>query len=174
MISPKMQDAINDQINAEIYSSYLYMSMSSYFQSEDLPGFANWMRVQAQEEMTHALKFYDYVIAQGGRAILKAIGEPGYEWKGPLSVFEASYAHEQMITGRINNLATLAIEERDHATGIMLQWFVTEQIEEEANAVAIIKKLQRVGDTPAGLFMLDNELAARVFTPPATGAGAAN
>ena len=167
MISQKMQDAINDQINAELFSSYLYMSMSSYFQSEDLPGFANWMRVQAQEEMTHALKFYDYVIAQGGRAILKAVDEPAAEWDGPVAVFEASYAHEQMITSRINNLATLALEERDHASGIMLQWFVTEQIEEEANAQAILKKLKRVGDAPAGLFMLDNELGTRVFTPPA-------
>lgn len=170
MISEKMQKAVNAQINAELYSAYLYLSMSAYFQSLNLPGFANWMSVQNQEETFHAMKMYDFVNERGGRVILQPIEGPPAEWPTPLAVFENVLKHEQKVTGLINNLVNLAVEEKDHATQIFLHWFVTEQVEEEANADAIVRKLKLVKDSPEGLFMMDAELAQRVFTPPAAGA----
>jgi len=168
MIDERMQDAINKQLNAELYSSYLYLSMSAYFQSVNLGGFANWMRVQAKEELAHAMKFYDYVNERGGRVILHPVEEPPSEWDSPLAVFEHVYRHEQKVTGLINKLVDLAVEARDHATNNFLQWFVSEQVEEEASADEVVQKLKLVGDDPSGLFMIDRELAQRVFVAPAT------
>ena len=167
MISKKMEDAINDQIAAEYYSAHLYLAMSAYFAAVDLPGFANWMRVQYQEEMFHAEKFFDYVIERDGRAVLKAYDAPPKEWKSTLDVIEETYRHEQKVTGLINNLTDLAIAEKDHAAQIFLQWFVNEQVEEEASVKSIIQQLKLLGDSKAGLFQVDRELGQRVFTPPA-------
>ena len=168
MIDKKMQGAFNEQINAELYSAYLYLSMVAYFESVNLPGFATWMRVQTQEELMHAMKIYDYVNERGGRVILKSIGEPQTEWESPLAAFEAAYEHEQKVTGLINGLVNLAIEEKDHAANMFLQWFVNEQVEEENNADAIVQKLKLMADAPGGMYMLDNEMGQRVFTPPVT------
>ncbi len=173
MISEKMQEALNRQANAEFYSSYLYLSMSAYFASLTLAGLANWMRVQAQEELVHAMKFYDFVNGRGGRVELTAIEGPPTEWGSPLAAFEAALRHEQKVTGLINALVGLAAAEQDHASAIFLQWFVTEQVEEEASALEVVQRLKLVGQEGAGLLMLDRELATRVFTPPAaTGSGA--
>jgi len=169
MIGEKMQSAINDQINAELHSAYLYLSMVAYFESENLPGFAAWMRCQAQEEDFHAMKFFDYVNERGGRVLLQPIEGPGTEWDSPLAVFEAAYAHEQYITGRINDLVKIARAESDTASEIFLQWYVSEQVEEEAHADGIVQKLKRLADAPGGVFMLDQQLGQRTFTPPAEG-----
>ena len=168
MLSKKMEKALNEQVNAELYSAYLYLSMEAYFQAQNLSGFANWMRVQTQEEVAHAMKIYDFIIERGGRAVLKAIEGPQTEWDGPLAVFEAVCEHEQKVTGLINNLVDLAISEKDHATNSFLQWFVNEQVEEEASADDNVQKLKMMKDAPGGMFMLDRELAQRVFTPPAS------
>jgi len=167
MISKKMEKALNDQVNAELYSAYLYLSMESYFKSENLNGFANWMRVQTQEEVSHAMKIYDFINERNGRVILKAIEGPQTKWDSHLAVFEAVYAHEQKVTGLINKLVDLAINENDHATNNFLQWFVNEQVEEESSADEIVQQLKMMKDAPGGLFMLDRELGQRVFTPPA-------
>jgi ferritin len=161
MISQKMRDALNEQVNAELYSAYMYLSMSAYFESVSLPGFANWMKIQAQEETGHAMKIYDFVIERAGRVTLKAIEAPPAQWKSPLDVFEATFKHEQKVTGLINNLVNLAIEEKDHATSSFLQWFVDEQVEEEASADAIVQQLKLIKDAPGGLFMVNNELSQR-------------
>ncbi len=167
MISKKMQDAINEQIAAEFYSAHLYLSMAAYLESIDLPGFANWMRVQYQEELVHGNRFFEYVIARDGRSIIKAIGAPESEWKGPLDVFETSYKHEQKVTALIYNLVDISQAEKDHAAQIFLEWFVNEQVEEEASARKIIQQLKMMGDNKAALFQLDRELALRTFVPPA-------
>jgi ferritin len=164
MISEKMRQALNGQINAEIYSSYLYLSMSAWFHSLNLPGCANWMRVQTQEELVHAVKLYDFVNGRGGRVELQAIEAPSAEWDSPLAAFQAAYQHEQKVTGLINSLVSMALAEQDHATNIFLQWFVTEQVEEEASANDVAQKLKLVGRDGSGLLMIDRELAARVFT----------
>jgi ferritin len=169
MITKKMEDAYNDQIAAEYYSAHLYLAMSAYFESVDLPGFANWMRIQYQEEMSHAEKIFDYVIERDGRVILKPFDAPQSEWDSTLAVFEETYEHEQKVTGLINNLMDLAISEKDHASQVFLQWFVNEQVEEEASAKAVIQQLKLLGDSRAGLFQVDRELGQRVFTPPAAG-----
>jgi ferritin len=167
MLHEKIQAALNKQLNAELYSSYLYLSMSAYFQSINLPGFATWMRVQAQEELVHAMKFYDFVNERGGRVALQPVEGPPTEWSSPLDAFENAYKHEQKVTGLINDLVNLALGERDHATNIFLQWFVTEQVEEEASADEVVQRLRLMGDDGGGLFMLDREMGQRVFTPPA-------
>jgi ferritin len=167
MLDKKVEKAFNGQLNAELYSSYLYLSMSAYFQSLSLSGFANWMRVQGQEELVHAMKFYDFINERGGRVTLKAIEAPPTEWDSPLAAFEEAYRHEQKVTGLINDLVELALKERDHASHIFLQWFVTEQVEEEDSANAVIQKIKLMGDAQGGLFMLDRELGQRIFTPPA-------
>ena len=166
MIKEKIQDALNKQINAELYSSYLYLSMSAYFESINLKGCANWMRVQTQEELVHAMKFYDYLIERGGKVVLSSIESPPTEWPSPLAIFENAYQHEQKVTGLINDLVDLAIAEKDHATNNFLQWFVSEQVEEEASADEAVQKIKLMGDARGGIFMLDRELAQRVFTPP--------
>jgi ferritin len=165
MIGAKMQQAISDQIVAELYSSYLYLSMAAYFEESDLPGFASWMKVQAQEETTHAMKFFDFVHERGGEVNLGAIEAPPKNWDSALSVFKAAYDHERKVSSLIADLVHLAREEKDIAAEIFLQWFVTEQVEEEASADSIVKQLQMIGDAKHGLFMIDRELGRRVFTP---------
>ncbi|MFC1538784.1 ferritin [Candidatus Latescibacterota bacterium] len=167
MLGKKMETALNDQVNAELYSSYLYLSMEAYFQSLSLKGFANWMRCQAQEELFHAMKMYDHIIERGGKVRLTSIEGPQIEWKSPLAVFEATLTHEKKVTGLIDNLVDIAIEERDHASNTFLQWYVGEQVEEEASADEVIQQLKLMSDTSNGLFLMDRELAARVFTMPA-------
>ncbi|MBN2332278.1 MAG: ferritin [Deltaproteobacteria bacterium] len=169
MLSQKMEKALNDQINAEMYSAYLYLSMSARFSELNFAGFAQWMKVQAAEEMTHAMKLYDFVIERGGRVILTKIDGPETSWESPLAAFEAVYKHEQYVTGRIHDLVDIAIEEKDHASNIFLQWFVTEQVEEEASADEIVQQLKLVGDKGNGLFMLNRELGARTFVMPVAG-----
>jgi ferritin len=166
MINDKMQTAINKQINAELYSAYLYISMSAQFQAMNLKGFANWMRIQSLEEFTHADKFYNFLIDRGGRVILNSIEGPPTKWASPLAIFQDAYKHEQKVTGLINALVNLAIKEKDHAAHSFLQWFVNEQVEEEANADSIAQQLKLVGKNGQGLLMLDRELAQRVFVPP--------
>jgi len=169
MIDKKIERAFNDQLNAEAYSAYLYWSMAAYFESIDLKGFANWMRVQGMEEMTHAEKFYNFIIERGGRVTLTAIQAPATEWESSLAVFQGAYEHEQKVTALINKLVDLAMAQSDHAARVFLDWFVTEQVEEEASADEIVRKLQLIGEAKGPLFMLDGELAKRVFTPASGG-----
>jgi ferritin len=166
MLNPKIQDALNSQINAELYSSYLYLSMSAYFDSQNLAGMANWMRIQAQEELTHAMKFFDFVNERDGRVLLTQVESPKTEWTSPLDVFEDALAHERKVTGLINNLVDLSLGEKDHASNTFLQWFVTEQVEEEAAARTIVDKLKLIGDNPMPLYMLDGELGQRTAPAP--------
>jgi len=161
MISEKMQEAINGQLNAELYSSYLYLSMNAYFKSINLDGFANWMHYQAQEELTHAMKFYDFINQRGGRVNLLQIEAPPAQWNSPQAVFEATLEHEQKVTGLINELVELALSEHDHASNIFLQWFVSEQVEEEENVTGVLEQLKLMGEAKGGLFMIDRELAKR-------------
>ena len=166
MLSKKMEKAINQQINAELYSSYLYLSMATYFDSKGLGGFSNWMRQQAQEELFHGMKMFDFVCERGGRVVLQAIDKPPSKWSSPLDAFQNVLAHEQKVTGLINDLVNLAIDERDHATNIFLQWFISEQVEEEDTAGNLVDKLILIGKDANGLFMLDTELGQRIFTLP--------
>jgi len=163
----KMEKAFNKQVNAELYSSYLYLSMESYFQSVSLSGFAKWMRGQVQEEMFHGIKIYDYIHERGGRAQFDAIQKPESEWKSPLVAFEHILAHEQKVTELINDLIDTALEARDHAAKAFLDWFIIEQVEEEATVGEIVARLRLIGDDSSGLFLLDSELSKRVFTMPA-------
>jgi ferritin len=166
MIKPALEAALNSQINAEYYSAYLYLSMSAWAEREGLPGMANWFKVQFQEEQAHADRFFRYVIERGGRVTLTAIDGPPAAWESPLAAFEATLTHERHVTALIDALASLAMDERDHATLAFLQWFITEQVEEEANAENMAAQLRLVGDSGHGRLMLDREMAARVFTPP--------
>lgn len=168
MLSKKMEAAINAQVAAEFFSAHLYLAMAAYLEDSDLPGFANWMRIQYQEEVFHGMKMFDFVIERDGRARVKAWEEPQAEWKDAIDVFTEVYKHEQKVTSLIHNLVDIALEEKDHASYSFLQWFVDEQVEEEANAKGILQQLKMLGDSKAGLFQIDRELAARVFTPPAT------
>jgi ferritin len=161
MLSEKMNTALNDQINAELYSAYLYMSMNAYFKSINLDGFAAWMQAQTVEETEHAQKLYDYVNQRGGRVVLGAIDAPPRDWTSPLAVFEDTLTHEQKVTGLINNLMEIALAEKDHATQIFLQWFVTEQVEEEESVGGVLEQLKLMGAAQGGLFMLDRELGKR-------------
>jgi ferritin len=160
-INDKMQKAINKQINRELYSSYLYLSMATYFESINLKGFANWVRVQATEEKNHAMKLYEYLIDRGGRVLLEAIDAPGNQWKSVLAVFEEVYSHELKVTAYINDLFSLAQEQDDTATQVMLNWFINEQVEEEATADFIVQKLKMIKDSTSGIQILDAELASR-------------
>jgi len=171
MIRKKMEEALNGQLNAELYSAYLYLSMAAYFESADLPGFANWMRVQTQEEQFHATKFYDYIIERGGRVILRSIDAPPADWDSPFVAFKATLEHEQKVTGLINDLMYLAREEKDNASEIFLQWFVNEQVEEEDNVSTVLGQLKPIKGSPEDLFMMDKEMGQRVFTPPAAAEG---
>ena len=161
MLSKKVQEALNAQLNAEYASSYLYLSMAAYAEVENLKGTAHWFRLQSQEELGHAIKIFDFIVDRGGRVLLTAIDGPGTDWKSPLAVFEATLEHERHVTDRINKLVDLAIAENDHATHSFLQWFVNEQVEEEASVDEIIAQLKLVESAPGGLFLLDRELGQR-------------
>ena len=161
MLSKTIQDAINEQIGKEFYSAYIYLQMSSYLQSINLSGSAHWMRIQYQEEMRHGLKLYDYVHEREGRVTLAAIPQPRTDYKSPLDVFEQALSHEREVTALINKLYALTQKENDYPTTIHLQWFVTEQVEEEKNAGAIVEQLKMIGDNKMGLIMLDQQLGAR-------------
>ena len=169
MINKKVEKALNEQINNEIFSAYLYLSMSAHSTYLGLKGFANWFMIQYQEEMEHAMKFYDYINDRGGKVILLPVKQPDSEFDSPMDMFQKTLAHEQFITKCINDLVDLAIEEKDHATQILLQWYVTEQIEEEGNDNDIIAKLELIGENGNGLLMLDKELSVRIYTPPTKG-----
>lgn len=160
-IIKKIEKAINEQINHEFYSSYLYLSMAAYFESSNLKGFAGWMKKQAAEENVHAMKFFDYVFDRGGNVTLTSIGSPKTAWKSPLEAFEDAYRHEMKVTSLIDSLMELASKEKDYATVSLMNWFVTEQVEEEASAESIVLKLKSIGDHKGALLMLDRELGAR-------------
>jgi ferritin len=162
MLGDKMEKALNGQLVAELYSAYLYLSMAAYFDAGKLPGFANWMRVQVQEEITHGMKFYSYVNESGGRVALGPIEGPPTDWASPAAAFEHVLAHEQKVTGLINELVKLAAEEKDRTTADFLQWFVKEQVEEEESAEAVLEKVKGAGAEPAAV---DGELGQRTFKP---------
>ncbi len=167
MISPKIQDAINAQINAELWSAYLYLAMGMHFESEGRAGIANWFRIQFKEEQAHAEIFINYLNSRGGRVVLKPIDAVPESWESPLAAFEATLAHEQKVTALINNLYALAEAEHDYATRGKLDWFVSEQVEEEETATNFIERLKLIGNDGLALYMLDQELAARTYTVPA-------
>ena len=162
----KMEKALNKQVNAELYSSYLYLAMESYFQSISLSGCARWMRGQVQEEMFHGMKIYDYVHERGGRVQFEAIAKPETEWESPLAAFEHILAHEEKVTQLINDLIDVALEVRDHAAKAFLDWFIIEQVEEESTVGEIVSRLRLIGNDSSGLLLLDSELGKRVFTLP--------
>jgi ferritin len=168
MINKKVRVAFNKQIQHELYSAYLYLSMAAWVHSKGMDGMAQWLRVQTMEEMTHAMKFFDHIIERDGEVELLEIEKPPTEWASPLEAFKAAYKHEQFITGKINELVKLANEENDYASNSMLQWFVDEQVEEEANASKNVQNLEMVGDSGNGLLMVDREMGARTFTMPAS------
>ena len=165
MLSAKMQKALNTHLNEELYSSYFYLSMAAYFEAKNLKGFANWFRVQSIEEQMHGMKFFDFILQKGSKVTLTEIGSPKIEWKSISEVFTDTLKHEQKITSLINKLVEVAMLEKDFATNNFLQWFVTEQVEEEANVEEIIQKIEMIGDNKSGLYMLDNELGARAAAP---------
>jgi len=156
-----MEEALNRQVNREFYSAYLYLAMSAYFESTSLKGFARWMRAQAKEERVHGEKIYEYILSRGGRITLGEIEAPKAKWTSAGKVFEEVYAHEQKVTGMIHNLVDLAIREKDHATFEMLQWFVKEQVEEEASAADVLAQIKMLGDVVGHLFWLDHEMGKR-------------
>ena len=161
MLPRKIQEAMNEQFKNEYYSSYLYLAMAAHFDTNNLPGFAHWMRAQAREEQEHALKFYRYLYERGGTLVLQAIDQPPADFGTPLEAFEQTLAHEQKVTGLINDLYALAVAEKDYASQVFLQWYISEQVEEEANATAIIETLKMAGQKGHALIMLDRQLARR-------------
>ncbi|MDP2883919.1 MAG: ferritin [Ignavibacteria bacterium] len=161
MLSKKLQDALNQQINHELYSSYLYLAMSAHFEAANLPGFARWMKIQSEEEGEHGMKFYQFINDRSGRVALEAIAKPPVEYKTPLDVMKKVLEHEKKVTGTIEALYELALKEKDYPTQVMLHWFIKEQVEEEKNASDIIEMLKTIGDAPAGLAMLDSRVGAR-------------
>lgn len=161
MMKQNMQDAFNAHLNAEAFSAHLYMSMSAYLQSINLKGMASWMRLQANEEKMHEMKFYDYILARGGKVLLDKINAPPTEWESPLAIFQAAYGHEQMITEKINKLVDLSLAESDHASNAFLQWFVTEQVEEEESVLDVVDQLTLIGKDQGALFLIDRELGQR-------------
>lgn len=163
MLSKRIEKELNDQINAEYWSAYFYLSMAAYFENKNLPGFANWMKVQYQEEISHVMKFFNYVNERGGRVLLKPVDAVKTEWKDEIEVFEDTLNHEQKVTGLINNLVNIAIEEKDHATNNILQWYVSEQVEEESGVDEILQQLKMMEGNKHGLLMLDRELKQRTF-----------
>lgn len=171
MLSEKLTKAINDQINAEFWSGYLYLSMSMHFAHEGYNGIANWFAVQFKEEQAHATIFMNYLNSRDAKVELKPIEAVETAWESPLAAFAATLAHEQKVTAMINNLQSLAIEDKDYASQTRLQWFIDEQIEEEENARTFIDTLKKIGDNGYGLYMFDKELAARTYVTPAPRAG---
>ena len=166
MLTNKIQDALNAQINAELWSAYLYLSMAQHFEAEGMPGIANWFKVQFQEEQAHATIFMNYINQRGGRVTLKAIDEVPTTWASPLDAFKATLEHEKKVTALISNLYTLAESEQDYATRDRLNWFVSEQVEEEDSCRQLIDKFSLIGDNGMGLYMLNQELGARTYTAP--------
>ena len=161
MLTKVMQDAINEQIKNEFYSAYLYLSMAAFFEAKTLPGFANWLRVQFREEQEHAMKFYDYVLERNGTVKLQAIPQPPVEWEGNLEAFQQVLEHEQKVTGMINKLYETALAEKDYATQVLLQWYISEQVEEEKNASDIIEQLLMIDARGTAVLMLDHQLGKR-------------
>ena len=161
MIGKPMQDAMNEQINKEFFSSYLYLSMAAYFEDKNLTGFGHWMRLQADEEREHAMKFYNYIIDGGGQVKLKTIEGPATEWKSNLEVAEQVAEHEARVTASIHNLYEIALKEKDYAAQVMLQWFISEQVEEEKNAADLVAKLRMIEERGTAVLMLDHRLAKR-------------
>ena len=166
MMKQKIQDAFNAQVNAESFSAHLYMSMSAYLETINLKGMAAWMRLQADEETMHEMKFFDYILSRVGKVILDKVNAPPHEWESPVAIFEAAYGHEQMITDRINKLVDLSLAESDHASNAFLQWFVTEQVEEEESVSEVVDQLKLIGDDRGALFMIDRELGQRAPAAP--------
>ncbi len=161
MLKEKVQKSLNQQLNAELYSSYEYLAMSAYFESNNYSGFAKWMKLQSQEEYGHAMKFYNYLLQAGGKLNFSQIEAPKVGWNSTEEVFQDTVKHEQKVTKSIYDLVDLASEEKDHATNIFLQWFVTEQVEEESAAMKILDRIKLIGDNKSGLFYLDHELGKR-------------
>lgn len=173
MLSKEMEGALNEQVNKEFYSAYLYLAMAGWFAERNLPGFARWMRLQFQEEQLHALRFFDYILSRGGKTALGAVAAVPADWANPLAIFEFTLGHEREVTASINRLVDLAIKQSDHASNAHLQWFVNEQVEEEASVEAVVQQLRLVGDAGHALFMIDRELglrAAPAAAPAANGA----
>lgn len=167
MITEKVQKALNEQVNAEFYSSFFYLSMAAYFDETNMRGFANWFRVQAQEEYEHAMKIFNFILQKGGKVKLTTIDGPKTTWDSILEVFNETLEHEQKVTAMINNLVEVAMKDKDYATNNFLQWFVTEQVEEEASVEELIFQIEMVGDNKSGLFLLDRELGSRTAPSPA-------
>ena len=167
MLNKRLEKELNKQVNAEFYSAYLYLSMSAYLADNNLNGFSNWMKIQFEEEQAHAMRFYQFIIDRSGKVTLDTIEAPKDKWDGVVNLFEEVLKHEQHVTSLINNLIEIAYEEKDHATVAELQWFVTEQVEEEATVSDILDQLKMIEGKGAGLFMLDREMKQRSFTPPA-------
>ncbi len=165
MLKALLETELNQRINDELYSWYLYMAMAAYFESKNLPGFTNWMTLQAGEEMMHAMKNYHYVLERGGTVQFQAIAAVPNDWPSVLAVFEQALAHEEKITAIYNDFMEKAKQEKDHAAQIHIQWFINEQVEEEANAKAVVERLKMAKDSPGGLFMLDQEMAKRQPAP---------
>ena len=165
MIDKRLEEELNKQLNAELYSAYLYLSMSAYCADNNLAGFSHWMQLQFEEEQSHAMKFFQYILDRGGKVELKQINQPKQEWDGIIDVFAAVLKHEQSITKMINDLVNVAMEERDHATVNLLQWYVSEQVEEEATVSDLLDQLRLIEGKGAGLFMLDREAKARTNSP---------
>lgn len=161
MIQEKMLESLNKQINAELYSAYLYLAMSANFEEMKLLGFAHWLKVQAQEEVGHAMRFYEYIVAAGGKVVLEKIDTPPANWATPLAAFTDAYNHEVKVTGMINELVNMSASLKDHATNNILQWFVSEQVEEEAQTDEIVEKLKFIGDAKGGILVLDHHLEKR-------------
>ena len=168
MLSEKLEKSLNDQITFEFYSSYTYLAMSAFCESSDLSGFANFFRVQAKEELDHAMKLYDYVFQKGGKVILGEIEQPKKEYDSMVDIFETGLSHERIVTNRIYDITDIATEEREHATISFLKWFIDEQVEEENNFNSLLKKVKRCENNSAALYMLDDELANRTYVAPAT------
>ncbi len=170
MLSPKLQDAINAQLNLELSSSYAYLAMAAHFESTALPGMANWMRLQSEEERTHAMKLFEHMNDRGGKVVLQPIAQPTHDFDTPLSVFEAALHHEQTVTKAINTLYSLAQAEADYASQVMLQWFINEQVEEEKNAMNAIDQFKMAGGNPSAILMLDQMYGNRTAEPAGGGA----
>ncbi|MBC8004656.1 MAG: ferritin [Verrucomicrobia bacterium] len=168
MIKNEVLNALNEQVNAESYSAYMYLSMAAYFEEIGLSGFANWMKVQYQEEAAHALKFFNYITERNGKVVLKAIGQVPVDFDGIVDVYEKTLAHEINVTSLINNLMNVAVAANDHATQSFLKWFIDEQVEEEANVEKILANLRLINGQGNGIFMMDREMSQRVFVDPNT------
>lgn len=165
-MNSKIVKALNDQINFELYSAYIYMSMSAYLKTLNLSGFAHWMEIQTKEELSHALKIYNYLIERGGKVSFQPVKEPPEKWESPMAAFKHAHEHEQVVTSRIGKIVDLALKEKDHITNNQMHWFLNEQIEEEANVLAIYQQLKMANNAPQVLLIMDRELAQRVFIDP--------